>query len=88
MNNARRKEIDAIRTQLEAAQSVLNEIAAALEGIRDDEQCYLDDMPESIQSGDKGDRAQAAIDALDEATGAIEELDFDAIYNALEEAAA
>jgi len=69
MNAQRRKSLLELAAQ---AQAVLD----AVEGIRDDEQEYLDNMPEGIKDGDKGDRAQEVIDYLD---GAV-----DGLYSAIE----
>ncbi len=43
-----------------------------METLRDEEQDYYDNMPESFQSGEKGDRAQEVIDALDEALDSLD----------------
>jgi hypothetical protein len=73
MNEERRK---AIR----AAVSALEEVKATLETLRDEEQDYYDNMPESFQSGEKGDKAQAAadkhgemVDDLENVIGAADE---------------
>lgn len=58
MNKARKARIDAI--------------ASELADILSEEQDYFDNMPESIQAGDKGERAQEAVNALDEAVNALE----------------
>jgi hypothetical protein len=51
LNAQRRKLIEAARMKLEDAK---NDIEQA----RDDEQEYFDNMPESMQSGEKGSRAE------------------------------
>lgn len=65
MNNDRRKEIAKALALIEEAKNLL-------ETARDDEQAYYDNMPESFQAGDKGDRASAAADALSEAYDNLE----------------
>lgn len=45
----------------------LNGAKLAFENARDEEQEYLDNMPEAIADGDKGDTAQEDIDYLDNA---------------------
>ena len=65
MNDARRKAIRAALSQIEDA-------AATLEGPRDEEQDYFDNMPEPIQSGEKGDKATEVIEAM---TALLEGLD-------------
>lgn len=65
MNDARRKLLRQLATDLQV-------IASTLDGLKDEEQEYYDNMPESFQNGDKGEKAQAAIDALQEAWDSID----------------
>lgn len=65
MNADRRKAIAAIASDLES-------IKSRIEELKDEEQNYFDNMPESFQGGQKGEKAQSAVDALDEAENAIE----------------
>lgn len=65
MNKQRRKEIEAVKDRLIGLQS-------DIEMLRDEEQEYKENMPESLQQGEKGDKAQAAIDALEEAIESCE----------------
>lgn len=62
MNAARRKTIQKLLEQI-------GPLRAELENVRDDEQEYYDNMPESFQ---QGDRAQTAIDALESAESDLE----------------
>lgn len=73
MNNTRRKEISAIKDELTAHIEAISQLKERLEAVRDEEQEYLDNMPESMQSGEKGERAQSVIDALDSAIDTIDE---------------
>ncbi len=41
--------------------------------IMDEEKEYYDNMPESIQAGQKGDDAQTAIDAMESAVNSVDE---------------
>jgi hypothetical protein len=50
----------------------ISDAKAAAESIRDDEQDYLDNMPESLQSGEKGSAAQDVIAVMEEAVMALE----------------
>jgi len=68
MNNERRKEIQKL---IDRCIDLKNDV----ELIRDEEQEYFDNMPESIQAGDKGERAQTAVDALEAAIGSAEDLE-------------
>lgn len=87
MNNDRRKRIASVSERVSAIASVLDDLRSEIEEIRDEEQEYYDNMPESLQGGEKGDVAQAAVDALDTAASSLEEVDIDSIVNSLDEAA-
>jgi hypothetical protein len=70
MNNERRKAIAAIADQL-------SELRETIELIRDDEQEAYDNLPESLQYSERGERMQTAIDAL---TNAASELEYVTSY--------
>lgn len=65
MNNERRKQIEKAIGLLQEASSILAEAAS-------DEQEYFDNMPEGLQSGDKGQQAETAAGALQEAVDEID----------------
>lgn len=67
MNDNRRKEIKAVLSRVSSLNRRLQELQEEIARIRDEEQEYLDNMPENMQDGDKGVKAQEAIDQLDEA---------------------
>lgn len=66
MNNTRRKEIDKLTAQIE-------EIKEAIEALRDEEQEAFDNMPESLQDGERGERMQSAVEALEYAADDLQE---------------
>lgn len=41
--------------------------------LRDEEQDYFDNMPESLQAGEKGEKAEAAINAMENVVGLLED---------------
>ena len=89
MNNDRRKKIDAaiksaeaMRAEIEALKELICDIKSAasdlhseIDSIKDEEQEYYDNMPESLQSGEKGQAAEAAVNILEEAISKLEEFD-------------
>ena len=87
MNKARRKAIDAVAVTLDGIAGTIADAISELEGLRDEEQEYFDAMPESFQSGEKGEIAQTAIDALETAISALEEFSVDDVTASLGEAA-
>jgi chromosome segregation ATPase len=80
MNANRRREIENIQIKLEelagdasTIQTELEDLKDKLEEIKEEEQEYFDNMPESLQGGDKGDAASASIENLENAVGMIED---------------
>jgi prefoldin subunit 5 len=60
------------RTALTKLSARIAEIREELEALRDEEQEYFDNMPESLQGGDKGDVAQTAIGEMESAITSLE----------------
>lgn len=85
MNNDRRKSIAAIVTQLQGLD--LDSIKSSVEEIRDEEQEAFDNMPESLQEGERGQAMSTAIEALEEVVSALDEFSTDDLIAKLEEAA-
>jgi hypothetical protein len=74
MNAERRKAINAIITVLEQAavfDAQINEIAT----LKDEEQEYYDNMPEGLQSGEKGSAAEEAVSNLQDAEDKLQEIE-------------
>ena len=67
MNNDRRARIQALINKLE-------DIKEDIDFIKDEEQESYDNMPENFQAGERGDKAQEAIDNLDYAYSQIDEV--------------
>lgn len=67
MNKDRRKKLEDIASRLEILQGDLYMLA-------EEEREYYDNMPESIQGGERGDKAQEIADWLEEAGCAIDEI--------------
>lgn len=86
MNKERRKAIAAIVTDLEELRGKIGDISSAIEDIKAEEEDYKENLPESMQDGEKGQRADDAIGALDEAFYALDGIDFDEIVGYLETA--
>lgn len=67
MNKARRAEIEKAIALIEQAKEIIE--TAGLE-----ERDYYDCMPEAFQNGERGEKADAAATALEEAASACEEI--------------
>lgn len=66
MNKDRRKKLDEIIEQLEA-------LSSEIEEIKDDEDAAYENLPESMQNGEKGDKMMEAVTNMDEAIDRIED---------------
>ena len=75
MNAQRRKQINDLIEQASVLAGKANDLVGEIETLRDEEQDYFDNMPESLQGGEKGDKAQTAIDALDNAVSSMQEVE-------------
>ena len=67
MNKLRRQQIADIISQLE-------ELLSKIEDLQYEEQEYFDNMPESFQYGEKGTKAEAAIDEMQNAIDGINDI--------------
>lgn len=72
MNKQRRIELTRILERIEKAKGELESIRDDLDSLKSEEEEYRDNMPESVQNGEKGERANAACDAMQEAYDALD----------------
>jgi prefoldin subunit 5 len=80
MNDTRRKAIGALAKALDELRASLEDHRDNAEAIQAEEQEYYDNMPEGLQAGDRGEKAQeaseylqTAFDALDAACSSLDE---------------
>lgn len=74
MNDARRKDIRRALDLISQAKDILETAAS-------DEREAFENMPESTQAGDKGEKMSANADALDEAASALDDIDLDEVLS-------
>lgn len=106
MNNQRRKAIKALYPQCEALgplikaykaaeeelKAAADELRADIETIKEEEQEYIDNLPDNLQQSEKASNAEAAVQALEAAMeivdtdGEFSNLDKDDIISSLDEA--
>ena len=72
MNAKRRKSLRVIIAKLEEMESLRQEIQEQLGEIIDEEQEALDNMPESLQESERGQKMQEYIDTME---GVLDDLD-------------
>lgn len=85
MNAARRKRIERMMSQLGEIRAALEEHIAEAESIRDEESDAYDNLPESLQNGERGEQMQNAISAIESIADTLQEM-ADAIDTAAEHA--
>lgn len=78
MNAARRMQLrgigfDALRAKLDEVKALIEAARETAEAVRDEEQDALDNMPESLQQGERGEAMQDAIEQLDALIDGLDE---------------
>ena len=68
MNKARRKQIETALDLLQQACEIIAEV-----GDEEEEEAF-DNLPESIQESERGEKMQEYIDTIDEVIGAVDEV--------------
>ena len=86
MNNERRKRIKLAIENLQNLQAQVESIKDEVEDLQGEESDAFDNLPESLQSSDKGLSMEACIDNLSSAANDLDSFDFDAVVTALESA--
>lgn len=88
MNNARRKQIDKLIERLYTLQEELQDLSAQACFIADDERDAFDNLPESIQESERGEKMEESIDNLEDASNELDYIDLSEIISRLEDAKA
>lgn len=86
MNKERRKAIEALIERVDALRGEIDTLASDIGEVASEERDYYDNMPENFQSSDRGQAAEAAADALDEAQSMCESIAFDEVIDSLNQA--
>ncbi|MBD9406273.1 hypothetical protein IB236_13070 [Acidovorax sp. ACV02] len=73
MNKQRRTKLAELRDRMSELQDQASTLMTDLQDVLNEEQDYLDNMPESLQEGEKGQKAQAAIDLMENIISGITE---------------
>ncbi|WP_198927601.1 hypothetical protein G6L26_008635 [Agrobacterium radiobacter] len=79
MNKARRKSLRKLLDQIRPIEAVIEELKYDIEVLRDEEDEYLAAMPSSIGESARGEAANAAIGALEDAIGLLEAIQSDVV---------
>lgn len=79
MNNARRKQLKAIATELKALHDRLQEVAAIdsqreqLESVKEGEDEAFNNLSENLQNGERGEQMQQHVSDMEEAISLLED---------------
>jgi hypothetical protein len=84
MNKERRNLISGIIKDLESIRTTIEGLQADITEATSGEEEYYENMPESIQSGDRGEQAAQAVETLTTVQDQINEFDIDAMVTDLE----
>lgn len=74
MNNARRRMMSELKTQIDFANNYLKEASKKLSSILNEEQDAFDNMPEGLQVSYRGMCSEDAIDNMEEASEKLDEV--------------
>lgn len=74
MNNQRRKEINNVKEEIKFLLEKTKMVKTEIERIQDDEQDYLDNMPENLQYSMRAEDSQEAIDNFGDAIDCLDEV--------------
>ena len=75
MNNTRRRKIKNIMDRMEELRQLLSDISSDLEEVKDEEEEARDNIPESLWETEKYQKADEAVDALENAMSYLEDMD-------------
>lgn len=86
MNYDRRKKLHDIISRIDTLQSDAESIAEDLEAIKDEEDEYIDNIPENLQSSELYGRLDALRKKLETRSGARQDIPFETIIDSITEA--
>jgi flagellar biosynthesis chaperone FliJ len=88
VNNQRRKELARAVELLSQMVDLHSEAASIITDAAGEEREYYDNMSESLQQGERGERANEAADRLEEIASALDGIDLQQFITDIEEASA
>lgn len=74
MNDARRRRLNELKTEIDFANNYIKEASKKLSSILSEEQDAFDNMPEGLQSSLRGMCSEDAIDNMEEASEKLDEV--------------
>lgn len=86
MNKDRRKALSDLVDRIGLMSGMRDDIVSELEALKQEEQEYFDNMPESLQGDDKGRLVEQSISSMDDAINELESMQFDDAINNIESA--
>lgn len=88
MNKIRRKAISEIIEKIEALQTEMEDILSDIETVKDEESEYFENIPENLQSSERYEIAESAVENLESAYDTFDDMksSLDDVLSSLEEA--
>lgn len=87
MNKTRRKSLKGILGRMDELTAIIEEVKEDLQGVLDEEEEAMENLPESLQEGERGQQMQEYINTLAEVIDSLGELDTMDLYEKIEEIA-
>ena len=85
MNKADRKRLSELRYRLSCVGDELESITSEVEGIKDDEEAKVDNLPDSLQFSERAEEMREKIDILDDIVYARSEIELSEICDKFDE---
>lgn len=86
MNKKRRKCIDSVILKINNLQDIIEELQQDIEDIAADEQDYLDNIPENLQSSERYEAGEEAVENLEAAIDWLDDIKTSELEELLEDA--
>lgn len=86
MNKDRRKALAEAIDALTKIKDQIENVKSIVETAKDEEREYYDNMPENMQSGDRGQEADTAVSNLEDVFETLDGLDIDDLLSKIDDA--
>lgn len=86
MNDRRRRQLETVIDKIDTLKWEMKEVTKGLEEIKNEEEEYIETMPENLRVGERYERATDALISLEDALDALEMIDFAEVVDYITEA--
>ena len=85
MNKDQRKLLNGCAKRLVQLNDDLSSIVSDIEDVKNEEECKLDNMPDSLRESSRGEEMEEAVERLDEILSLLDEHEYDNAVDLLNE---